>query len=146
MIILRHANAIGSVAVAGALALLLIGLIFRTPALAYFVVVALWGALPYVIMLFVHRRLRPDGWSALVSLVASLLIGAFGIWFTLDALFTHFGPKSAGIGMFILSVYQLPAVAIAVLACLVAKRTKGRGQPPNSSLNADAPQAGRWLA
>lgn len=123
---MRHANTLGSAAVGGALLLLLVGLVLRTAGFGYFVVVALWGALPYAVMLFVHMRLKPVGWSALVSLVTSLLVAAFGIWLTLDALFFHFGPKSAGIAMYILSIYQLPAVAVAVVACLV-ELTRFRG-------------------
>jgi hypothetical protein len=138
---MRHANGIGSVAVGSALLLLLVGLILRTSGFTHFVLLALWGALPYAIMLIAHRRLKPVRWPATVSLVVSLLVAAFGIWLTLDALFIHFGTKSAGIAMFLLPLYQLPAVAVAVVACLLAKRAARESQPPNHAYM-DSPHKG----
>ena len=140
--ILRHANSIGSVAVVGALALLLISLVLRTAGIASFLAVAACVALPYLIMLFVHHRFKPTGWTAVASLVASLFVAGVGVWLTLDALFISFGPESAGLAMLILLAYQMPPAIVALLVCLLARRIAERDQqPPNQSLNTNAERA-----
>src|SRR2546429_5651121 len=82
-----------------AVALLVGGLAWRASSIGSFLLAALWTLSPYVILFIVLRYWGRTTVQALVGLVASLFVVAFGVWLVTEVLFLNFNPIGAGIAM-----------------------------------------------